>query len=137
MVPGIGRARELLPDLAPEVVHEPQLGAAVGARLHRLLAPLQETLGVGEGAGFLDVASGRHEEDLSPYPFGLELAGLYFGRVVPEGGGLYLLEVAYDEPVEVGEGEARELAVGAAHGRALAHHEESPAPAVDHAMIVG
>jgi len=96
------------------MVHEPELRAAVAARLHSLLAPLEEPLGVGERARFLNMAGGRHEEDIGAYILGLELAGLYFGRVVPEGGGLYLLEVPDDEPVEVGEGEPLELAMGCA-----------------------
>ena len=130
---GVVRVGELLPDLPAEVVHEPQLRAAVALGLDGLVAPLQEPLGVGERTLLLDVGGCGQEEDLCAYVLGLQFPGLYLRPVVPERGGLRLDEVAQDEPVEVGEGEALELAVGGAHGGVLAHDEEALAPAVDHA----
>jgi hypothetical protein len=130
---GILRARELLPDPLAQVVHEPEFGATVALGLDRLVAPLQEPLGVGKRALLLHVGGRRQEEHLRLYVLGFQLAGLYLGRVVPEGGGLRLHEVPDHEPFEVGEGEPLELAVGGADGGVLAHHEKSLAPAVYHA----
>jgi hypothetical protein len=67
------------------VVHEPQLRAAVAARLDGLLAPLQQALRVGEGALLLDVGRRGQEEDLGGDVGRRDLAGLDLGRVAPEG----------------------------------------------------
>src|SRR5689334_16180600 len=38
------------PQAAAKVPDEPQIGAAVAGRVHRFIVPLQQALGVGEGA---------------------------------------------------------------------------------------
>ena len=58
------RLLQLLADLLPEVVVEPELGAAVLLRLDCLEVPLQQPLRVRERAVLLDVGRGGHEEDL-------------------------------------------------------------------------
>src|SRR5215212_2738291 len=96
----IFRIRELLLDPTPEVIHEPQLRAAVALGIHRFVPPLQEALGVRERTRFLHMRRSRQEEDLRAYLLRLQLAGLYLWRVVPEGGRFALVEVAHHEPVE-------------------------------------
>src|SRR5205085_901674 len=54
------------------------------------------------------------------------------GGVVPEGGGLDLAEVAHDQPLQLGQGPAVELAVGRPDGGVLADHEEAGNLAVGH-----
>src|SRR5207248_544509 len=79
------RALEPLADLAPEVVVEPEVRAAVVLRLDGLEVPLEEPLRVRERAVLLDVRRGRQEEDLGRDLLGLQLARLDLGAVVPEG----------------------------------------------------
>src|SRR5215213_3654794 len=76
---GIFRVCELLPDLSAEVVHEPQLRAAVALGIYGFVMPLQEALGVGERAILLGVRGSRQEEDLGAESLGLQFPGLYLG----------------------------------------------------------
>src|SRR5207244_10426460 len=80
------RIRELLADDAAEVVVEPEVGAAVLLRLHRLVVPLQQPLRVRERAVLLEVRRRRQEEDLRRDLLRLQLARLDLGTVVPERG---------------------------------------------------
>src|SRR5581483_1035881 len=65
LVAGVGAAgvESLEPD--PKVIHEPQVGAAVARRLDDLVVPLDEPLGVGEGALLLTRQRGGQEEYLT------------------------------------------------------------------------
>src|SRR5207248_9258072 len=87
------RAGEFLADLAPEVVDEPEVGAAVALRVERLEVPLPEPLRVRERAVLLDVRRRRHEEDLRADLFRLQLARLELRGVLPERRALDLHEV--------------------------------------------
>src|SRR4029079_1781689 len=60
----IGRAREAFLDAPSELVVEPQVAAAVAGRLDGLVVPLQQPLGVGEGAVLLAVGGGGQEDNL-------------------------------------------------------------------------
>jgi hypothetical protein len=97
----LGR-RQLLPDDAPEVVEEPQLGTAVTLGLDRFLAPLQQPLRLGEGAFLLDVRRRRDEEHLGAALLRHDLAGRDLRTILPERRALDHEQVADDEPVQVG-----------------------------------
>jgi hypothetical protein len=86
------------------VVHEPQLAAAVAGRFDRLVVPLQQPLGVGEGAVLLGVGGRGQQEDLGGDLLGAQLAGLDLRPVAPEAGRFDLDQVADDQPVEAGQG---------------------------------
>ena len=62
-----------------QVVHEPQLRARVGRWLERLVAELDQALGVGEAALLLHVRGGGHQEHLGLDLLGPQLAGLNLG----------------------------------------------------------
>src|SRR3546814_19739530 len=47
-----------------EVIHEPQLGAAVARPIDDLVVPLHQPMGIGEGALLFAGKLRRHEEDL-------------------------------------------------------------------------
>ena len=94
--------------------------------------PLEEALGVREGAVLLDVCGSRHQEDLRADLFRLELAGLELRRVLPERGALDLVEVADDEPVQAREREPLQLRVRRANARILTEQEEARDLAVEH-----
>ena len=57
-VAGVLRRGELLPDAPAQVMEEVQVRPAVLGRLHRLVVPLQQPLGVGERAVLLGVGGG-------------------------------------------------------------------------------
>jgi hypothetical protein len=60
-------------------VHEPRVAARIARRIDALLAPLDETLRVGERALFLEMRGGGDEEDL-----GLDRQRIFaVGRGVP------------------------------------------------------
>src|SRR5690606_28469059 len=79
--------------------------AAVADRVDRLLAPLQQPLGLGEGAFLLHMRGRRHEEDLRAALLRDDLAGRDLGCVLPERRGLDLDQVADHQPVGVGHSE--------------------------------
>jgi hypothetical protein len=128
------RLLELLAELQPEVVVEPELRAAVGLRLDGLVVPLQQPLRVRERAVLLDVCRRRHEEDLGRDLLGLQLPRLDLRAVVPEGRGLDLDEVAHHEPVELGKCEPICLAVRRADGGILARDDVALDLAVEHLL---
>ena len=71
-------------------------------RVERLVAPLQEPLGVREVALLLDVRGGRHQEDLGlRCPPCAARPTRTSGESLPEARGLDLGEVAHDEPLEL------------------------------------
>ena len=74
---------------------------AVARRLDRLVAPLQQPLGVGERAVLLGVGGGGQQEHLGADVLRAHLARLDLRRVVPERRRLGLDEVAHHEPLEL------------------------------------
>jgi hypothetical protein len=109
-----------------------QLRTAVARRLHRLVMPLQQSLGVGEVAVLLGMGGRRQEEHLGRDVLSPRLPRLVLGRVLPERRRLDHLQIADDQPVELCQGQADQLRVGGAHGRVLSHAEHAPHPAVEH-----
>ena len=101
------------------------------ARLDGLVVPLQHALGVGEAAVLLGVRGGGQEEHLGADVLGAHLPGLDLRPVLPPGGGLDELEVAHDQPVEVGHAQALHLGVGRPDGGVLAEQEVALALARD------
>ena len=90
--------------------------APLSRRVQGLGVPLEQPLGVGEGAVLLGVAGGRDEEHL-----GLDVAGRRAGGVVlPEHRRLGLEPVRDDQPVEVPQPGPLQPGVQPAAGRVLA-----------------
>jgi hypothetical protein len=112
--------------------HEACFGAGVAGGIDPFVMPLDEALGVGEGPFLLRADRGGEEEDLGLDVARAEFAFAHFGRVVPEGGGLDLVHVADDEPVELAERAAGQFRVLPADGRVLPHAEEAFHEAVAH-----
>ena len=81
---------------------------------------MQHALRLGKGSRLFHVGGRRHQEDLSADVFGLKLAVFNLRRILPEGGGLNLLEIAYDQPLQRRQAAALHTAVGLRHGRVLA-----------------
>ena len=126
-------AGQLLADLAPEVVGEPEIGPAVSLRLDGLEVPLQEPLRVGERAVLLDVRRRRQKEDLGRDLLRHELAALDLGPVLPERRALDLGEVAHDEPVEPRHRQPVDPRVRVPDRRVLAEQQVPLDLAVEHA----
>ena len=87
--------------------------------------PLQQPVGVRERAVLLGVRGRGQEEDLRRDLVGAQLARLDLRRVAPERRALGLDEIAHDEPLQLREGEALELAVCGSDGWVLADEEEA------------
>ena len=102
------------------------IGFALGSRraaLTAFFAPLEQALGVGERAFFLDVRGGGHQENLRGNVLGLHLAALDLRGGVPEAGALDLHEVADDQPLRAGEGLTLQAGVLRTDRRVLTHDE--------------
>ena len=127
----VGGVAQLLADPVAQLDVELQLAGGVARRVDRLVAPLQHPLGLGERAGLLGVRGGGQEEDLGPDLLGDQLAGLDLRAVLPERRRLDHLQVADDEPVEVGQAEPLHLAVGRADRGVLPHQEVALAAPLD------
>ena len=67
---------------------------------------------------------GGQEEDLGGDRLGLQVAGMDLGAVLPERGGLGLVEILDDQPVELRQRLPLIAGVLAADGGVLAHREE-------------
>ena len=98
---------------------------AVPGRVGRAVVPLQEPLGVRVGPVHLGGRRGGQEEDLGGDLLGLQDALDGLGAVLPERGGLRLVQVADDQPVELRQRPALIAGVLAAHGRVLAHRHQA------------
>ena len=81
---------------------------------------MQHALRLGKGSRLFHVGGRRHQEDLGADVFGLKLAVFNLRRILPERGGLNLLEIAYDQPLQRRQATALHTAVGLCHGRVLA-----------------
>src|SRR5699024_11240816 len=59
----IGGVGHPLAQAPPELVEEPQIAHTLARRGQRLVPPLQQPLGLGEGAGLFHMRGRREEED--------------------------------------------------------------------------
>ena len=100
-----------------------QLAARVLGRLHRLVVPLEEPLGVGERAALLGVRRRRKEEHLGLDVLRLGLVTVELRPLAPELRGLGEDEIAHDHPFELAHALPLERAVHRADHRVLAHDE--------------
>src|SRR6185369_10024297 len=123
---GVTRARvfaSLRFQTSAQVVHEPQLAAAVARGFDGLVPELQKPLCIGECALFLRRARGRKEEHLRTDASRRHLSPENLGRVIPEGCGFGLHHVAHHEPLELGERSSLQSTVRSSYRRILAHDE--------------
>ena len=81
---------------------------------------MQHALRLGKGSRLFHVGGRRHQEDLGADVLGLKLAVFNLRRILPEGGGLNLLEIAYDQPLQRRQATALHTAIGLRDGRVLA-----------------
>src|SRR5699024_8906285 len=101
-VPWVSRVFEAFAQAFAKFVEELQLRARVTGRGHCLVTPLNQTLCLGERAGLFRVVGRGHEEDFSINLFSLQLTGWNLWTIAPPGGGLNVLEVAHDHPLQIG-----------------------------------
>ena len=118
-------------ETAPELVGEPDVGAAVARRLGRLVVELQHALRVGEGALGLRHLGRREEEDLGLDVGRLDLAALDLRRVLPERRALVQPVVLDDQPLELAHPRPLELGVQRG-GRVLPDQQHALDAAVVH-----
>ena len=109
-----------------EVVGEPDVGAGVVGRIGGLVVPLHQPLRVGEAAVGLGDRRRRQEEHLGLDVLRLQLAAGHLRRILPEGGRLGLVQVADDQPVELGQRLPLERGVLAADRRGSGPSRRSP-----------
>ena len=132
-VAGVVGVLELLAHGLAEFIEEVEFALCVPGRVDGLVAPLHETLGLRERAGFLRVVGCGQEEHLGVDVLGIELPGLDLGAVLPPGGGFDEAEVAHNHPLQVAHRHALHAPVGRAHGRVLPEQEVAVDAVVEHA----
>ncbi len=114
------------------MIHEPVFAARIAGRLDGFFAPLQEALGVGEGAFLFGVAGGGKKKYFGADFFGFQFAAFDLRRFVPEGGGFGFDHLADDQPFQFAKGATFHAGVRAGDSGVLAHDEEAIDFAVEH-----
>ena len=106
----VGRGSPVMPAQPHAIgdrLDDPEIGTGFAGRRDRLLAQLHHAVGIADRAVFLWPGGGRQHH-------------------VGEPGGLGHEDVLHHEMLEAGQGMARMVQVGVAHGRVLAHDVHAP-----------
>ncbi len=130
LVLGTGQLR---PDPLAQFEEELQFALALPGRCHRLVPPLQQTLGLRERAGFLHVGGCGQEEDFGLDVLGAQFAGFDLRAVLPPGGRLDHVQVTHHQPLQMGHAKPLQPAVGRAHCGVLPKDEVALHLVLEHA----
>ena len=115
-------------------MNEPCVGPTIPGRINGLLAPLQESLRIGECAFFFSMACRREKENFGLDVLGLQLAAVDLGRFAPEIRRFDFDHVANDQPFQFRQRLSLEPRIGCADGWVLSHQKHALHFSVQHVV---